>query len=430
MRNILYVFALLILAISLINGQTINLDQTGNGHEVIIHQIGDNTINIEHGGTSQSADIYQEGMLNTANVAQTKKEGYETTPGNNHAVITQVGAENIAEINQISGSYNYGEIGQYGDRNKGIITQEAEMGFSNRNTAKIFQYGNNNEGNIKQIVWDDEAELIQKGDFNKAEINMTNSTINPSFNILSIYQEGMNNYALQGLTGTDLNGKIEQVGNNNNAIQSLIASRNFPKAHGEIIQHQNNGQAHQTVEEMDGYARIYQYSSDPFAVNYNLQIVLYNGTAIANVYGGNNYGSQIMDEPSSYSYIEERGTHNIAKTQQNGESFAYIQTVEESSYNSILIDQTRKNTYISYDNSASVYINGSYNYASILQEGNGNNAGLDGYYGIEIIGNSNMTEILQEGTNNSAALHLYGDGLEMRIEQRGDNITTSITQEN
>jgi hypothetical protein len=117
MKNIIYTSIILLISISVITGQTINLDQTGDGHTVNIHQIGNNTVNIEHSGNDQSATVSQKGEMNTSDIKQLNfKSGYVTN--SNQALITQIGEENLAEITQLVGSDNYGEIGQYGNRNK------------------------------------------------------------------------------------------------------------------------------------------------------------------------------------------------------------------------------------------------------------------------------------------------------------------------
>ncbi|HEX2985040.1 MAG TPA: hypothetical protein VHO28_15990, partial [Ignavibacteriales bacterium] len=368
--------------------------------------------------------------LNIANVIQEKLNGYETIPGGSETIISQIGEENSAEITQISASYNYGEINQFGNRNSGVIAQGDGEWYNSSNQAKIFQYGNDNYGYINEGDLGNIAEIIQKGNSNKAILEMYNAIIHPASNYGYIYQEGNKNYAKQFMGDAGVDGKIEQKGNYNIATQGLSASPNINGAYGEIKQYQNNAEAYQSVSALEGYGYINQTSSNPAASNYNKQIVYSGASAIANVYGDDNYGYQKVGSTYSFSVIEERGNNNSTTTLLAETCFTNILTAEGSSFNIVMIDQTLGSIWSSYGHSASIYIDGSYNNAAILQVGEINNAAKTGSYGIEITGDYNIAEIYQNGKYNTADLHLFGDNIETNIEQVGNNMTTSITQEN
>lgn len=112
----------------------------------------------------------------------------------NQSFITQVGNQNIADVNQTTSNIS-------GAGNKASIVQ-----YFHNNTAGINQTGNNNTSNISQTGVNNDASTTITGDNNNS----------------LILQLGSGNKATQDITGDSKTYGIVQFGNNNTIYQSSV----------------------------------------------------------------------------------------------------------------------------------------------------------------------------------------------------------------
>lgn len=453
MKKYLLYFLALLLNIPLL-AQTVNLEQTGSGHSVNIYQKGDNIINIEQLYGNNHADIEQIGSENRLDI----KQGYiSENYAENFTSAKQYGGGNYGKIEQNNYlGINYAIIEQTGDFNRAEL-QQGWPDYARANYyASIIQDGSHN--NFKSVQGEDgnRIEAQQTGDYNSIDVvqlTWWSAEFLVDGNVGSIIQNGNYNAAKLRQHQFSNIANIHQNGNNNYAEQYQSGNNHGSGPNiSKITQEQNNAYAYQRQSIIseggsENYAEIYQRALASGENNSTRQLQEGGGnTAIAHTYHGNNTILQSQNSgytfdfgpDDNWSFVKLAGHENNAEVYQYGHfNAAFVQTYSYwSDNNNISITQGEENWEGYYETGghyASVYIDGSFNTADIEQYGNNNHAGTNPYtdgYGIEIIGDNNTAGIYQEGNGNTADLHLYGDGLEMHIKQVGDNMFTSITQEN
>jgi len=157
------------------------------------------------------ATINQVGNLNDGSIGQ----GWTGwNHGNNTAIISQVGDRNTVSLADYT-TFNprldgYTEdlnglgIQQYGSNNEGSVSQGAIGSMVTDNNAALYQFGDDNKGLITQATDWNTANLIQLGISNSAEITQESG----NSNIVNLKQDGTDGEAtiLQHGTGNKVKG--------------------------------------------------------------------------------------------------------------------------------------------------------------------------------------------------------------------------------
>jgi len=408
----------------------------------------DNKVRVQQAGTSQS-------------VYSNQNDG--TGTGGNQAFVRQTGnvtgasgVANLAEVLQ-SGSVNMSTTLQEGDRNEASTRQGQSNTASsgNRaiirqgtgqnaedNLARIDQDGDNNIANTRQTYDNSHAWTKQVGDDNKSRINQNAGPNQTDGHGAEVNQIGDRNesWVQQSGNGASNNAKADQVGDDNQAIQTQVntsladgghdgisgnealVSQLAPGGNQGVITSQlfaidNSGFAgglvgisyagitFQTQTGSGNDVEAFQGGSAAEASNYSEQIQTGDGNdalVLQNVWnsaaGGNNYAKQNQVGNNNVAGLAQGGVnhkahqrqfgdnnnamstqmgdHNLVNTYQGG-NMNVANTAQAGQNNQILLVQKGGHSYSVSQNLLDGMPNGG-NVADILQLGPNGNFATDG----------------------------------------------------
>ena len=242
------------------------LNQTGDNHTVTIDQKGlnqtstttqkgdHNILDLSQSSDNtapQNAEVLQDGSTNTATINQSQTGSGNLTPANN-AFIEQVGDNNRVTQKENAPSMNQGQsesATQHGNQNmavqnilngwgESLILEQA--GDNNHSSQSASGIGNNrgmvtqegNSNNATQTIvglnnpYSGYIKTKQVGDHNTATQSFNGGTWSHSNNG-SIESNGTYNVASQTMSsGYDIDAKISQQGNSNEAYQNGVGNAN------------------------------------------------------------------------------------------------------------------------------------------------------------------------------------------------------------
>lgn len=359
-----------------------------------------NSVTGSQNGDSLTANAYQAGMDNEAEINQTGELNTSNSDqfGDlNDIVVTQADSNNTSDITQEGGSDNNATVNQTTLGNMSTIVQGTGMAAVG-NEATVTQSGSTdvatgNTSNVKQTFDQSKAVVDQIGDSNESTVTQIGKPNDPtapdasSFprNEVDLDQNGMGNRAFVTQESYDLSmdknmATVSSTGNDNLAVVEQI-------------------------EAQANTATITQTTS--FASAYVEQLSDGNTATISQ-----DGDDDVVSTPEDVAVIkQEGGTGNTATTNQNtaeandGGSFSYT-------------------GQIGSNNTATVANQGGRIQKSfIIQEGDENTATLTTQGGFR-----NYSDIYQNGTGHTATLFQSWSDQKSFINQYGTGHTTSFSQ--
>lgn len=412
----------------------------------------DNSSAVTQSGDNHTADVSQDGSGNVSEVSQTKTD-YTYYSSGIDADIIQIGTDNESYVTQSMGAYGGG------NRSSADVTQDGQENLLNLNqsgvghqTATVNQQGQKNETDIQQSANHSISYVEQVGDVDGE------------------------NYAHQRFAASQVEGRIIQSGDYNEAYQSMPYTPPVKNSYMESAQTGNNNYSEQMIvgdewgfADGNNAATITQTGDGNWSVqsivgrgNSESQVIEGNGNTVLQSQNGDNNSSTINIGPED-SYVGDdnhveitqnvsgskanvtlHGSDNVTEITQNaGSGDWHVVKAMKGDGNEVsitadngggnrgywLLKWGSDNNMLTVDQSGSGNVAGgkiqssSDNDISIIQHGDDNLVGSDP-------NNWNVNDgvVIMNGSLNTVDIQQMSDGNQTTVDISGSGNTATVTQ--
>ena len=396
--------------------QKATVTQTGSVNVTSVKQFTDNT-------GPQISEVIQNGIGNAATVTQNQTGGGgHSVP--NKAYIEQIGTSNMAIQSENAPGYNSGQHvwgKQIGTSN--VLFQEVTSGHTI--SLKAIQDGTGNIAAQTANGAHNTGEVYQEGDRNYANQTMGGSNNGYGSAVVLIDQLGNDNTALQMFNGIGSshknNGEIYQIGEFNESNQIIVGRDNditaFINGSDNTTNQVQNGDGNKSTVKI-GFQNTPTYASD-----FNQVSTVQQGNSNSATFGltkgnsndvtifqaGNSNFTEMSVKYGDNNTLNETAFGNENRTRLNINA-AWGQN---SSGNEVNISKNGNGNYV-----AGV-INGDNNDVDIVQFGNNNRIGTSWHTadGVNIMGNGNTVGVQQYSDGNMSLNSVVGNGNFISVTQ-------------